>query len=96
MSNSTRIMIAFRPPDSSQKLADKWEQYFNNSILPKFENTDWSQERPGWGWLACSDTSHVSEILTAYGWKMGTNYWGGVRYDPVQQKPPEEKRLEDG
>lgn len=82
-------MVAFGPPKYSRKLADEWEQYFKDNILPKFESVNWSQEKSGWGWLECSDTSRVYEILSAYGWQLGMTHWGDNRYDPTQQKPPQ-------
>ncbi|KAL5411990.1 hypothetical protein PMIN06_009458 [Paraphaeosphaeria minitans] len=89
MSDSKRFMIAFGPPEHSQERTNEWEQYFKDSILPRFESVNWSQEKSGWGRLECADKSRVYEVLTAYGWKMGMNPWGSVRYDPVQQKPPQ-------
>nr|BAI44769.1 hypothetical protein [Alternaria alternata] len=90
----TRFMIAFGPPEYSQRLSDRWENYFKESILPKMKGCKWSQEKSGWDCLECKDASRVLEVMNTYGWKMGENYWGSSRFDPVRQEPPEQEPIE--
>lgn len=89
----SRFMIAFGPPEYSQRLSDRWENYFKESILPKMKGCKWSQEKSGWGYLEFKDVSRVLEVMDTYGWKMGENYWGSWRFDPVRQEPPSRNLL---
>ncbi|KAG9185031.1 hypothetical protein G6011_00022 [Alternaria panax] len=90
----SRFMIAFSPPEYSQQLSDRWENYFRESILPKMKGCKWSQEKSGWGYLEYKDASRVFEVMNAYGWKMGVNSWGSLRFDPMRQGPPEQEPTE--
>lgn len=88
MFHGIKIMIAFGPPHYAPGLDDIWETYFKDDVLPKLEECNWIQEKSGWGWLECENKKFAAKILCNCGWREGTNYWGGVRFDPALQEPP--------
>lgn len=90
MSYSSKFIIAFGPPEYSRDKTVAWENYFKDTILPQLSGDGWFQEKDGWGWLETQNMARVNGVLTRHKWKKGKNYWGGIRYDPLQQEPPDQ------